>query len=277
MSDPRDVPDFPSDFPSDFGPFPKSGVTTARAILQDALERLGKYAAGEVITVADANRGIELLNDMMDSWSNEALTTFAQLEQSVQLKAGKTQYTIGWGGDIHGPRPLRVLTGPGAAYVVDSNNNRSSVDVYSQSSWNQIWNLESSNSNLPSVMFYNPQLPQKPSEHLGIINVWPKFNGSSPATLYFNSYTQLLGFEDLDIEIAFPVGYTKAIKDNLAIEIFPYFKSDGETIDPVLVEAARKSKSNIKRTNIRAMKAELDAGIPGGGGGRYNIYSDTSR
>src|SRR5438046_2274950 len=100
-------------------------MTTARDLIQGAFEAIRVYAPGEQALPADAARGFSLLNQMFDSWSTESLTCFAAQEQSVVLTQNKVQYTIGTscGADINLARPLKLQTGPGAAYVVDTNGN----------------------------------------------------------------------------------------------------------------------------------------------------------
>jgi hypothetical protein len=264
--------DWSRDFSGDFGPAQFNlGLIRAIDIIQDALEKLGKYAAGQLVSSADLARGLIVLNDMMASWINESLITYAILEQHAVLTAFKGQYTIGPGGDLDMVRPLRVIPGPGAAYLVDSNNNRYPVEVVPRDTWNQIWNLVSTTSNLPNVMFYDPQLP------LGIINLYPLYNGDLPVTLYWDSYIQDMSFLDAEQQVYFPLGYVKAIKDNLAVDLFPYFKGDGETLDPVLERSARMSKMVVKRTNLRQNYALYDPELSRNQGRPYNIYSDTYR
>lgn len=241
-------------------------MTTAIELVQDALEKIGVYSPGETISAADSARCLSILNDMLDSWSNESLTTYAILEQSVVLTIGQYQYTIGPGGNINATRPLRLIFGPGAAYLVDSSGNRYWIEVIPRDRWNLITNITNINSNIPEVLFYDPQFP------LGIINVWPIPNVDY--TLFFDSYLQFTEFAALNQDIGLPPGYTKAIKDSLAVEAFPYFKPDGATPSAVLIEVASKSKGNIMRTNIRENIALYDREILGRARGQYNIYQD---
>lgn len=245
-------------------------MPTARHCIQDALEKIGVYAPGEDVSAADAMRSFHVANDMIDSWSNESLTCFAILEQSGALQPGINQYSIGPGGAFNITRPIRVITGPGAAYLLDSNENRYPVDVYPRDKWNLIWNLVSTTSNLPTVMFYDPQSP------LAFINVWPMPN-TAPITLFWDSYLQLTEFPDLDTDIGFPPGYEKSIKDNLAIELIPYFKPDNYQVPALLIDIANKSKGNVKRSNQRENQMLYDPEITGNRGRPYNIYDDGYR
>jgi len=146
-------------------------LDTVRSILQDALEQIKVYAPGVALGAADGARGQSLLNQMLDEWSNESLTCYANLEQNFPLQAGINSYTIGVGAVINQVRPLEIIKGPGAAYLVDTNGNRFGMDVIEQDQWNQIPLLTES-SDLPYILFYDPQSPY------GIINIYP---GAQPS------------------------------------------------------------------------------------------------
>lgn len=253
-------------------------MTTALDCIQDSLEKIGVYAPGETITDADAERCLTVLNNMIDSWSNENLTCFAFYEQGIPLQVGKNRYTIGQQApampapDIVATRPLRIVNGPGAAFLLDTNFNRYPVDVVPQDYWNMIWNLVAVNSNLPNILFYDPQYPY------GILNVFPMPNTGN-YTMYFDYWEPFSTFGNLTASLSLPPGYEKAIKDCLAIEVGPYFKPDSWVPSPILLQIAAKSKGNVKRGNLqnREPRAVFDREISSRTTRPYNIYSDSYR
>jgi hypothetical protein len=240
-------------------------MTTAQNLIQTSLEMLGIYAPGETLTAADASRGLQLLNAMMDSWSNESLACYAIQEQSLPLVVGKNQYTVGPGGNLNGTRPIKIIEGPVAAYIMDQNQNRYPVQVIPQDRWNMI-GLLTNTSNIPDTIFYDPQYP------LGIINVFPTPNESN--TLYFDAYLQLTDFSSLTSPMSFPPGYEAAIFSNLAVWIKPFFKD--AQLDPDVRELASKTLAAIKRTNMRQNIANYDAEIVSRASPTYNIYRDST-
>lgn len=244
-------------------------MTTAAEIIGGAFEANRVYAPGDQVLAADQARAFAVLNQMIDSWSNEALTTFALLEQSVPLVPGVNRYTIGPGGDINATRPIRVLYGPGAAYLLDGNNNRYPVNVVPRDRWNLIWNLQSVTSNLPDTMFYDPQFP------LGVINVYPMPNQGG-VTMFWDSYLQFGRFSTLHAQISLPPGYERAIETNLAIDLEPYFPT--AEISQALIRAAAVAKGNVKRSNSQNRENIAVYEWPVRGAARpYNIYSDSWR
>lgn len=244
-------------------------MTTALDIITDALGILNVYAAGEAISDADAEQCLTRLNDMMDSWSNESLACYAILEQSVALVAGKSTYTIGTSGgaDINATRPLRLIEGPGAAYIQDGNGNNFDVDVVTQDQWNLIGNRGSTvNANIPTVLFYDPQFP------LGKLNFWaqPNIGGY---TAFWDQYQQLTDFTNLAATFSLPPGYALALKTNLAVHIKPYFAT--AQLDPDVRDQAAESKRIIKRTNMRTSVALYDPEIVSRSQGSYNWQNDS--
>lgn len=238
-------------------------TTKARDIIQDALEMLNVYAPGETVDAASMNRGLVVLNDMLDSWSNESLACYTILEQSLTLIPGQSVYTIGPGGDVNGTRPIRLITGPGAAYIQDTNKNNYGVNVVALDQWNLIGSREV-NSNVPDTLYYEPSFP------LGKLKFFPTPNIGWEAI--WDSYLQLGEFPSLDTDVSLPPGYNLALKSNLAVSLQPYFNS--AQLSTVVAKNAMDSKGNVKRANIRPNVAVYDPEIISRATPTYNIYTD---
>lgn len=71
-------------------------------IISRALKDIGALEAGETPAPADAQDAFDMLNDMLDQWSNESMMVFYKTEIIFTLSQGQTQYTIGPGGQIGG-------------------------------------------------------------------------------------------------------------------------------------------------------------------------------
>jgi len=71
-------------------------------IISRALKDIGALEAGETPAPADAQDAFDMLNDMLDQWSNESMMVFYKTEIIFTLTGGQTQYTIGPGGQIGG-------------------------------------------------------------------------------------------------------------------------------------------------------------------------------
>ncbi|MDA8249414.1 MAG: hypothetical protein M0Z28_09555 [Rhodospirillales bacterium] len=240
-------------------------MTTALDLITDALNRIGVYAAGETISDADAEQALTTLNDMLDGWSNQSLACYAVQEQSFPMVAGVSAYTIGPGGTFNGTRPLKILDAPGRCYFQDENLINYALNVVDQTQWNLIAprNIEST---FPDTLFYDPQYP------LGIINIYPVPLASY--TLFFDAYLQLADLGSLTATMSLPPGYARAIKANLAVELWTYFK-DGQPT-PIHMRAAMSSLADVKRTNTRSQTARVAPGLGAGAHSWTNIYTDTA-
>lgn len=76
-------------------------TTTANDIVTKALLNIGALAVGENLDPGLANQAFDMLNDMLDQWSNERMMVFYQTEIVHLVPGGGTyQYTIGPGGTI---------------------------------------------------------------------------------------------------------------------------------------------------------------------------------
>lgn len=242
-------------------------MTVALDTITDALEWIGVYAPGETISDPDAERCLSKLIDMLDQWSNENLACYAYSQQSGPLVVGQQSYTIGTSGGANFAitRPLKLMTGPGSAYSIDSSGNKYQMDVVTIEQWQLIANSSSINtSNFPDTLFYDPQFP------LGILNFNPY-----PNQTYTAHWTSLLPFTDptvLNSSITLPPGYKDAIQTNLAIKIWPYFLKG--TPDAWRIQEAKEALGKIKRTNMRPTIATYDPALLSRTGNVWSIYID---
>lgn len=243
-------------------------MSTAGQLILAAYQMVGYYGATETMSGADSALGLQQLNMMLDSWSNEALMCFAITEQSFSLVPGKSRYSIGTTGspDVNATRPIRLIEGHGAAYLQDGNGNNYAVDVVTQARWNQISNRSNIvTSNIPDTLFYDPQMP------LGFINLWPQPNAGG-FTVFFDSYLQLADVTSLTTAFSLPPGYELAIQSNLAVQLGPFIKN--APVSPDVKDIARKSKAVVKRSNKRNVLSQFDAELLPRGQGTYNPYVD---
>ena len=75
-------------------------MTQAIDIISRALKDIGALEAGETPTPEASQDAFDMLNDMIDQWSNEPQMQFYKTEIIFPITSGQTQYTIGPGGQI---------------------------------------------------------------------------------------------------------------------------------------------------------------------------------
>ena len=238
-------------------------ATTAATIIQAALEEIGVYSPGETLDADDQARALAVLNNMMDSWSNEGLLCYEIQERSVALTIGTNSYTIGSGGVINDTRPLSIRQ----AYIRDGVNNRFDMRIVPRDIWNRIGNVSSNiTSQIPSTLFYDPQFP------LGVINIFP--TPLAAYTLFYDNLLLLTTFALVTTALSAPPGYEDAIQHNLAVRLGPYFREGLVSQD--VKDLAAETKAAIKRTNIPEIIAKYDQYIVAHSYATYNIYRDTN-
>ena len=69
-------------------------------IISRALKDIGALASGETPAPEEAQDAFDMLNDMIDQWSNEDMMIFYKTEIIYPITPGQTQYTIGPGGQV---------------------------------------------------------------------------------------------------------------------------------------------------------------------------------
>lgn len=228
-------------------------MSSARDIIQDALERLGIYAPGETMTDADASRGFIKLNDMLGQWGDDYLFVYQLVPTTFTLVIGTAQYTIGATGTptISQPRPTKINSGPGAATATISAVT-TLVNVVSAIEWQSIESISPGNGT-PGNLYYDPTYPN------GTLNVSPTPNIGG--TLTFQAWQPIRAFTSLDNPASstnYAAGAEETMKANLAIELKPFFSDT--PMNPAVSLAAAESKLALRQTNITS-RAMLARGI----------------
>lgn len=77
-------------------------MTQALDLVTRALKATGAYAPGDPVSAEDANDAFEMLNDMLETWSNSTQMVSYITEIIHTLTTNTYQYTIGPGGTIGG-------------------------------------------------------------------------------------------------------------------------------------------------------------------------------
>jgi hypothetical protein len=240
-------------------------MTVAQDLIQSALEANGVVGVGQTPATPHLNRGLSVLQRMTDSWSTQPHACFAWRIINVPLVVNQQTYTVGIGGQVNVVRPQEILSGPGAAYITDTNFNRYPVNVVEQDYWQLIGNVGSVNSQVPDTVWYDPQFP------LGIINVFPL--PYIAYTLTLSTELELVNFATLQTAFNMPPGYQRAIELNLAVELKEYFPAGGP-LKPSLIKAAQDALGDVKRKNITQVVAIHDNEIVSRGTPAYNVYTD---
>jgi len=210
-------------------------MATAGDIINGSLRLIGQLAEGEVPSAATAQDALAAMNQMIDSWNLERLSVYTTLTQQYTWPAGARSRTIGPTGDFVGNRP--VVLGD-ATYFLDPASGLSfGVKIINQEQYNGIA-LKTVTSTYPQVVWMNESYPD------ATLTVYPVPTKS--LQWFIVSLLPLAQAASLATELAFPPGYLRAFRYNLAMEIAPEF---GVEPSPQVTRIAMTSKRNLKRVN----------------------------
>jgi len=210
-------------------------MTTAGDQINGALRLLGVLAEGETPSAATSQDALSALNQMIDSWGTEKLSTFTTQEQVFSWLPGLISQTLGPSGDFVGDRPVLM---DDATYFVDASTGISyGIKLINQQQYDGIA-VKTVTSTFPQVMWINTNYPNID------MHVYPV--PTKVLEWHFISAAQLDQPATLSTELYFPPGYLRAFRYNLACEIAPEF---GIEPPPTVARIAMYSKRNLKRIN----------------------------
>ena len=210
-------------------------ATTANDQINGALRLLGVLAEGETPSAATSQDALAALNQMIDSWNTERLAVFSTQDQVFSWPPGAISRTLGPTGDFVGERPILV---DDSTYFRDAASGTSyGLKQINQQQYNGIA-VKTVTSTYPQVMCVNMEYPDI------LMTVYPV--PTKVLEFHIVSVTPLTAPASLSTDLAFPPGYLRAFKYNLAMEIAPEF---GVEPSPQVTRIAMTSKRNLKRIN----------------------------
>lgn len=226
--------------------------------INGALRLLGVLAEGETPSANTSNDALIAFQQMTDSWNTERLSIFSTQDQVFLWPPGQKSRTLGPSGDFAGNRPVLL---DDATYFRDPQTNVSyGIKIINQQQYDGIA-VKTVTSTYPQVMWINMDYPNID------MYVYPV-----PLRLlewHFISVTELTKPANLGMTLAFPPGYLRAFRYNLACELAPEF---GVEPSAQVQRIAMYSKRNLKRINNPDDVMALPYSIVGTRQ-RYNIYA----
>ncbi len=231
---------------------------TAGDQIDGALRLLGVLAESETPSAATSQDALFTLNQMIDSWSTERLSTFNTVDQTYLWPVDIITRTLGPTGNFVGARP--VLLDDATYYRDPSTNVSFGIKMINQQQYNGIA-VKTVTSTYPQVMFTNMTFPNI------TMTIYPK--PTRELEWHIISAQVLAEPATLVTELYFPPGYMRAFRYNLACELAPEF---GVEPSQQVSRIAMTSKRNIKRINnpddIMSIPYALVSNRQ-----RFNIYS----
>ena len=203
--------------------------------INGALRLIGMLAEAETPSNATAQDALTAMNQMIDSWNTERLSVFSTQDQVFTWTPNQIHRTLGPTGNFVGNRPILL---DDSTYFKDPTNGISfGIKIINQQQYNGIA-VKTVTSTYPQVMWINMDYPN--------IDMYVYPVPTKALEWHFISVTELTQPATLATTIAFPPGYLRAFKYNLACEIATEF---GIEPPPNVARIAMTSKRNLKRIN----------------------------
>ena len=233
-------------------------MTTTADIIYGSLRLIGVLAEGETPSAETAQDALAAMNQMIDSWNTERLAVFSTQDQVFTWPAGFRSRTLGPSGDFVGNRPVLV---DDATYFRDPANGISfGIKLINQQQYDGIA-VKTVTSTYPQVLWINMSYPN--------IEMYVYPVPTKLLEWHFISVDELSAPATLGTDLAFPPGYLRAFRYNLACELAPEF---GVEPSRQVQRIAMTSKRNLKRINnpddIMALPYSIVATRQ-----RFNIYA----
>ena len=210
-------------------------TTTAGDQINSALRLIGQLAEAETPSAATSRDALAALNQMIDSWNTERLAVFSTQDQVFDWPPNVLSRTLGPSGDFVGNRPILL---DDATYFIDTASGISyGIKIINQQQYDGIA-VKTVTSTYPQVIWVNMSYPNIE------MYVYPK--PTKVLEWHFISVEELTQPALLSTTLAFPPGYLRAFKYNLACEIAAEF---GVEPSPQVQRIAMTSKRNLKRIN----------------------------
>jgi len=210
-------------------------ATTAADQINGALRLIGQLAESEVPSAATSQDALTALNQMIDSWNSERLSVFSTQDQEFEWAPNLRSRTLGPTGDFVGNRPVLF---DDSTYFVDTASGISyGIKFINQQQYDGIA-VKTVTSTYPQVIWVNMSYPNVE------MYVYPV--PTKVLRWHFVSVEELTQPATLTTTLAFPPGYLRAFRYNLACELAAEF---GVEPSPTVSRIAMASKRDLKRIN----------------------------
>ena len=251
-------------------------VTTVQDVIASSLRLINVLASGETPSAAEGNDALHVLNDMWDSWNAERLMIFTIPRLVFTLNPGggsgpNGSYTYGQvtGGplaDFNSPRPAYI----DRMGIINLNNPSQPLELPLQylnaAQWQEI-PVKNIQSALPQYCWDDQGFP------LRNLSFWPVANIGLQVAIY--PWSMLNQPITPSTVMAFPPGYARAFRYNLAVDLAAEFPPVPPDVLQQVYTIAMESKGIVKRMNIPIIDLQCDRALtPAGSDYLYNWISD---
>lgn len=240
---------------------------TALQLIGAAMRAGNLIAAGEPLDPSEAADGLDILNQMLESWSAEKLLVFTNNRLVFNLTPGIGTYKMGQDGvaitDFNTPRPARI----NAFSVIILNNPAQPLELpMTYTTDDLVWQdvrVKNLTSTFPLFCYDDGSMPNRN------LSMYPVPTVANQVAIY--AWAALQAFADLVTKYTFPPGYARAIRLSLAEELAPEYDKQ---ISPLVLVKAAKARQVIRSMNAPSMTRRADPLLLDAMPGTYNWLTD---
>jgi hypothetical protein len=225
--------------------------------ISDALMALGVMDASDAPAPADMNLGLRTGNRLIGAWSVNRLLIYSITRTVWTLTAGTASYTVGTGGDIDIPRPNN-MEGNGANVRVINTTQSPTIELGMTMLTDDTYQAviqKTYSSTYPTSWYYNPTYTQ--AAPYGTLTFWPIPNVDYLQGVFYSpAAVQQVAIGDT---LYVPPEWGRFLVTNLAMELAMFFPAIRPSDELQL--AARESKGDVERTNLRLTDLAVDLAL----------------
>lgn len=190
-------------------------VVGCEDIITDAYRILGCLAEGESLTAYRRAYAQRQKNIMIKYWTTIGYHLWTIYQNQLPLVAGQPNYSLGSGGNLNMPRPLKILS----ATLLDSNGNETPL---TQISRKEYFDLPTKASVGQAVnYYYDPGFTGSARTPKGILYVWPVAQAGTTDSINFTYSQYIQDYDAVTDDTPLPVEWVQAIEWQLAYRLGP--------------------------------------------------------
>lgn len=220
-------------------------------LIRRSMMLINAIAAGEIPSDADLNDALLSLNEMIDSWVLKPLIAYPESVENFVLTPGQALYD--WSLEAS---PVPKFSSKRPVWVNNATCIRQGIStpilIVTQDEYDAI-PLKTTPSPIVDRLLYVADFPD------GKVTLYPV--PTEAVTLSINASRVIDGPINLQAQLIMPPGYLRALRYNLAVELWPEY-TNGTTDINSIKRIAAESLANVKRANIETGAVRFDE-IPG--------------
>lgn len=223
-----------------------------------ALQVIGANAPGEPIEASLAQQAFNMLNDLIESVSNDSFMILSTTEVIASIAGLGTDITIGPGGMINTLRPLNINSAFVRVANIDYPVAVINIEQY------ELITLKQVNGPWPRALYYQSLNP------IGLIKLWPN-PSSGEIHLFVNQVFPR--FVTINDTVSFAQGYAMWMRWALAELLMPAYGKNDPALMEMVSKNANRAIAKIKRTNMQPIQAvQFDSALVGSGRNNSGFY-----